>query len=115
LMSAAFNDFGVLNLYISGDTLGDIPVYMGKAETVSLVLREDIRIGFHRSDRDTIKARVDYVIAPAPVEAGAKIADLVIEKSGDEIARYPLYASGSVARKGFFGRVGASLLQKIRG
>lgn len=115
LMSAAFNEFDVLSLYRSGDRLEDIPVYMGKAKTVGLVLREDINIGYQRSERNTIKTRIDYTPAPAPVEAGSKIAELVVLKGGDEVARYPLYASDSVERKGFFGRVGASLLQKIRG
>lgn len=115
LMSAAFNEFDVLSLYRAGDRLEDIPVYMGKAGTVGLILREDVHVGYQRSQRDTIKARLDYTPAPAPVEAGSKIADLIVLKSGDEIARYPLYASDAVARKGFFGRVGASLMQKIRG
>jgi len=115
LMSAAFNEFDVLSLYRSGDQLEDIPVYMGKAKTVGLVLREDVNIGYQRSERRLMKARIDYTPAPAPVEAGSKVADLVIMKSDDEIARYPLYAADNVARKGFFGRVGASLFQKIRG
>ncbi|MGJ8559599.1 MAG: D-alanyl-D-alanine carboxypeptidase family protein [Litorimonas sp.] len=115
LMSAAFNEFDVLSLYRSGDRLEDIPVYMGKAKTVGLVLREDVNIGYQRSDRNKIKARIDYTPAPAPIEAGSKIADLVVIKADNEVARYPLYAADSVARKGFFGRVGASLLKKIRG
>lgn len=115
LMSAAFNEFGVLTLYRSGERLEDIPVYMGKDASVGLVLREDIQIGYQRSQRSKIKARIDYSPAPAPVEAGSKIAELIIINGDDEIARYPLYATKSIARKGFFSRVGASLIQKIRG
>ncbi|GHA84095.1 D-alanyl-D-alanine carboxypeptidase [Algimonas arctica] len=115
LMSAAFNEFDVLSLYRSGDRLEDIPVYMGKAKTVGLVLREDVNIGYQRSDRNAVKARIDFTPAPAPVVEGSKIAELVVVKGDVEVARYPLYASDTVARKGLFGRVGASLLQKIRG
>lgn len=115
LMSAAFNEFDVLSLYSSGDRFEDIPVYMGKAQTVGVVLREDVQIGFQRSDRDKIKARIDYTAVPAPVDAGSKIADLVVLNDGDEVGRYPLYATDTVARKGFLSRVGASFLQKIRG
>lgn len=115
LMSAAFNEFDVLSLYRAGDRLEDVPVYMGVTPTVGLVLREDVQVGFKRSERNLIKARIDYTSAPAPVEAGSKIADLVVLKDNEETARYPLYASNSVERKGFFGRIGASFLQKIRG
>jgi D-alanyl-D-alanine carboxypeptidase (penicillin-binding protein 5/6) len=115
LMSAAFNEFGVLSLYQAGAQFDEIPVYMGKAPTVGLVLREDVHIGYQRSQRRQIKARIDYTAASAPVEAGSKIADLVIVNGDEDVASYPLYAAGSVARKGFFGRVGASLMQKIRG
>jgi D-alanyl-D-alanine carboxypeptidase len=88
---------------------------MGKAPTVGLVLREDVKIGYQRSQRRQIKARIDYKAAPAPVEAGSKIAELVIVNGDEDVATYPLYAARSVTRKGFFGRVGASLMQKIRG
>lgn len=115
VMSAAFRDFDIKSLYQPGDQIGFIPVYMGKAEDVGVVVRDDIQIGFERTDRDEIKARIDYTPAVAPVEAGSKIADLVVTKSGEEVGRYPLYATDAVARKGFFGRVGASLAQKIRG
>lgn len=115
LMTAAFNAFDVLNMYRSGQDMGAVPVYMGQAETVTAVLRDDVQIGYHRDERDSIKARIDYKIVPAPVEAGAVVGEVVVTKADAEVGRYPLYAANSVERKGFFGRVGASLLQKIRG
>ena len=115
IMSAAFRDFDVAAPLNAGDTLDAIPVYMGKAEEVDLVLRDDVRIGIHRTERDTLSARIDYRDAPAPVAEGDKLAELVVSRGGTEVERYPLYAASSVARKGFFGRAGAALLQKVRG
>jgi D-alanyl-D-alanine carboxypeptidase (penicillin-binding protein 5/6) len=115
IMNAAFRDFDVLNLFQSGDQMGEIPVYMGQAEAVSVVLRDNIQLGVHRNERDAVTAKIDYRVAPAPVAAGDKVAELVILKSETEVGRYPLYAEASIARKGFFGRAGAALLQKIRG
>ncbi|MEL7232442.1 MAG: D-alanyl-D-alanine carboxypeptidase, partial [Pseudomonadota bacterium] len=88
---------------------------MGREYVVELVLRDDIQLGAHRSEQDAFAAEIEYKVAPAPIMAGDKLADLVISQSGTEVGRYPLYAEGSVARKGFFGRAGAALLQKIRG
>ena len=115
IMSAAFRDFDVLTLYQSGDEVGAIPVYMGQAEDVGVVVRDTIQLGFQRMDRDDIKARIDYMPAPAPVEAGSKVAELIVTNGDEEVGRYPVYATDAVAQKGFFGRVGASLAQKIRG
>ena len=115
IMSAAFRDFDVLTLYQSGDEVGAIPVYMGQAEDVGVVVRDTIQLGFQRMDRDDIKARIDYMPAPAPVEAGSKVAELIVTNGYEEVGRYPVYATDAVAQKGFFGRVGASLAQKIRG
>ncbi len=115
IMSAAFRDFDVLTLYQPGDEVGAIPVYMGQAEDVDVVVRDTIQLGFQRMDRDNIKARIDYTPAPAPVEAGSKVAELIVTNGDEEVGRYPVYATDAVAQKGFFGRVGASLVQKIRG
>ena len=115
LMETAFRDFDVLTLYDNGEELAQLEVYMGESDSIGAILREDVIAGIARADRDEITARIDYQVAPAPVVAGDKIADLIVLKSGEETARYPLYATDSVDRKGFFGRVSASLLQKIRG
>lgn len=115
LMETAFRDFEVMDLYTAGDTLAPIPVYMGKSATVTPILREDAVIAFARRDRDNIAARIDYSDVPAPIEAGDKIAELVVTNDGEDVGRYPLYAQDAVDRKGFFGRIGASFLQKIRG
>ena len=115
IMSAAFRDFDVLTLYQPGDEVGAIPVYMGQAEDVDVVVRDTIQLGFQRMDRDNIKARIDYTPAPAPVEAGSKVAELIVTNGDEEVGRYPVYATDAVAQKGFFGRVGASLVQEIRG
>ena len=115
VMSAAFRDFDIVKVRDTGDRVGEIDVYLGKAETVGVVLREPAAVAVDRMGRDAVKARIDYVEAVAPVEAGAKVADLIVTRSGEEIGRYPLYAESDVARKGFFGRAGAALVEKIRG
>ncbi len=115
LIETAFRDFDVVNLYANGEELGEVDVYMGKAATLPVVLREDVVSAVRRVDRDKLSARIDYTAAAAPVEEGAKVADLVVLNDGEETARYPLYASRAVPRKGFFGRVGASIAQKVRG
>ncbi|WP_298912625.1 D-alanyl-D-alanine carboxypeptidase family protein [uncultured Algimonas sp.] len=115
IMEAAFRDFDVLNMYASGAELGDIDVYMGKSDTVGVVLREDVFASYERADGDEISARIDYQMPAAPIAEGDKVGDLIVMRSGQETARYPLYAAEKVARKGFFSRVGASILQKIRG
>ncbi|MGB3454995.1 MAG: D-alanyl-D-alanine carboxypeptidase, partial [Litorimonas sp.] len=115
LMETAFRDFDVVEMYANGASLGEIEVYMGTTDVVPVILREDVITAVRRVDRDTLSARIDYTVAPAPVEEGAELAELVILDNGEETARYPLYAGEAVARKGFFGRVGASALQKIRG
>ena len=114
-METAFRDFDVINLYSAGETLGDVPTYMGKSESVPTDLREDAIVAFARRDRDNIAARIEYTVAPAPIAAGDKVAELVVMNDSDELARYPLYATQAVERKGFMGRAMASLLQKIRG
>jgi D-alanyl-D-alanine carboxypeptidase (penicillin-binding protein 5/6) len=115
LMEKAFRDFIILDLFDTGDAVSDVDVYIGKQDRVGAQLREDVQIAIARHERDNIEARVDYQVATAPIEAGDKIAELVVSNSGKEIGRYPLYATQAVARKGFFGRVGTALTEKIRG
>lgn len=115
IMEAAFRRFEVTDLFDAGTNVGEIPVYMGTSETVSLVLADSVTVGTLRSERDRITARIEYKVAPAPIAEGDELASLIITKPNGETQSSPLYAASSVDRKGFFGRVGASILRKIRG
>jgi len=45
---------------------------------------------------------------PAPIQAGAELARLVIEAPGEETLEVPLIAGGDVKRLGLFGRLGTA-------
>lgn len=115
LMTAAFDQFSLLELYETGEPMNELPVYLGRSETVGLVIRDTVVIPAHRSERRQIRSRIDYTMPAAPIEAGTKLAELVITKDDVELGRYPLYAADDVERIGFFGRVATSLAEKIRG
>lgn len=115
LMTAAFDQFSLLELYETGEPMNELPVYLGRSETVGLVIRDTVVIPAHRSERRQIRSRIDYTMPAAPIEAGSKLAELVITKDDVELGRYPLYAADDVERIGFFGRVATSLAEKIRG
>ena len=48
VMRAAFDQFKVYKLFGSGDVVADMPVFMGKSETVKLVVDADVKSGLHR-------------------------------------------------------------------
>ncbi|NNC36254.1 MAG: D-alanyl-D-alanine carboxypeptidase [Acidimicrobiales bacterium] len=116
IMNAAFNAFNSYGLFKSGDKVGSADVYMGVEATVPLIVKSDVSVGLHKAQRSDLKVSVQYKgPVAAPVAEGDEIAKLVISAEGMEDRRVPLYAGASVARKSFFGRFIAGILQKIRG
>jgi len=116
IMRAAFGQFKVYPLYRKGDVVGSAPVYMGKAETVKLVVPKDVNIGLFKPYRSKMRVRMAYQSPiPAPIKAGDHIADLRITAPGHADVTIPLRAERDIARKSAFGRVITALVQKIRG
>lgn len=115
LMAAAFDQFKVYDLYKRGDEIGEIDVYMGKAETVKVVINEDVSAGLHRNDRKKISSQLVYKAMPAPIYAGDHVADLVVNVPGKANETIKLYAADNVKAKSTFGKAWTVLLEKIRG
>lgn len=108
LMNAAFFDFSVSEVAAKGEKLGEAQVWLGGRKTVSLVAPEAIQIAAHRSIASGLKASIRYQgPLPAPIKAGDRVAELVIEGPGYETRSFPLVAGEKVGRRNVFGRAAA--------
>lgn len=93
--------------YKPGDVLVSVPVWYGVKQTVEATVDENVAITLPREEslkNIRVLARYDEPIG-APVRAGQKIGEVVIEKNGDVIKRIPLVAKNKVRKILFFGRL----------
>ncbi len=93
--------------YRAGDILLKIPVWYGRYETVDATTNENIAITLPKDyplKNIRVLARYEEPIS-APVVAGQKIGEIVIEKNGDVVKRIPMVAKDKVRKIQFFGRV----------
>lgn len=105
-----FREFNNYALFKSGETVADAEVWMGAAESVPLVIRQDVLLTLSRKARRGMKVSVLYD-GPfaAPVAEGTPLATLKIEAAGQDPVEYPLIAGSNVPRLGMFSRLGAAL------
>lgn len=116
IMRSVFREFKTYSIYGAGENAGSAPVYMGKSKAVSLVTSEEVIVGLYKPAREDMKVRILYYDpVPAPITKGDHIADLLITAPGRTDEVVALFAGENVARKSMFGRMMASLVQKIRG
>ncbi len=115
LMGAAFDQFKVYDLYAKGDVIGEVDVYMGKAERVEVKVDEDVVAGLYRGDRSNIRSKMTFKTVAAPIKAGDHIADMVVSIPGREDRSIPLHAVTDVKTKSALGRAWTVLIKKIRG
>lgn len=115
LMSAAFDQFKVYKLYDKGDSIGDVDVYMGKADSVSVRIDETVKAGIYRGDRSKLSSVMVSKPVSAPIEIGDHIADMVISVPGRADRKIALLATENVKAKSALSKAWAVLLQKIRG
>ena len=110
LMRAGFNEFKAYSLFKAGDDVAQLDVFMGKAKTVSVTVKDPVAIGMHKSLRSDMKVSIEYdgPIA-APIVAGQSVGTLVVTTPGKAEQRFELLAKGDVERKGVMGRLTAGL------
>lgn len=93
--------------YHTGDVLTQVPVWYGIKPTVDATVNENVAITLPKDatlKNIRVLARFEEPVA-APVKAGQKIGEVVIEKDGDIVKRVPLVAKTKVRKIQLFGRV----------
>ena len=91
----------------AGDVLTTVPVWYGRYPTVEATVNENVAITLPKDyslKNIRVMARFEEPIS-APIKAGQKIGEVVIEKNGDIVKRYPLVAKNRVRKIQFIGRV----------
>lgn len=101
----------------TGDVLTNVPVWYGKEKTVAATVNENVAITLPKDyslKNIRVLARYDEPVS-APIAAGQKIGEIVIEKNGDVIKRMPMVAKNDVKKVRFLGRLMKNISVLIRG
>jgi serine-type D-Ala-D-Ala carboxypeptidase (penicillin-binding protein 5/6) len=105
----AFNAYEPVKFYDTGAEATVAPVWLGAQETVPVVAPGPVQMLVPRGERDKMVARVVYQgPIEAPIEAGQKVADLVVDVPGQETVRFDLVSGQAVERGGLAVRIGAA-------
>ncbi len=110
LIAWGFREFRNFKLYRKGDTVEEAEVWLGKEQTVPLLVERDVTLTLPRRARRKAKVKVIYTgPIPAPIAKGAVIAYLSITAPDVPPVRIPLKAGKGVERLGLMGRLSTSL------
>ncbi len=110
IMEWGFREFDNYSLFSPGETIENIPVWMGAQKTVPVTLKNPALVTLNRLDKLNAKVTVtaDGPVK-APVNKGDKVAELnIVLKDGTKYS-FPLIAQENVEKIGFFGKMGLVL------
>jgi D-alanyl-D-alanine carboxypeptidase (penicillin-binding protein 5/6) len=110
LLDWGFREFVSLRLFAPGETVSDVPVWLGVETHVPLIVEDAVEVVLRRAARPdmTVTLRTREPIA-APIEAGTPQGEVVIEAPGLDPVTVPVVAGEPVGRLGSFGRLRAAL------
>ena len=109
LLQFGFRNFKHYPLFRKGETVDNAEIWLGDAATIALVIGEDLSMTLSRRQRAQMKVSIEYINPiPAPVAAGQKVGELVIEMPGRATVRRPLLAGSAVEQVGGFAKIGAA-------
>lgn len=102
----AFREFALKTMASAGTRIAEADVWLGSAPRVGLVVAQDLQVLLPSLAHDGLKGEVVYTgPIEAPIEAGQKLADLVLTVPGMEPVTVPLVAEQAVEKGGFSTRL----------
>ncbi|WP_029007004.1 D-alanyl-D-alanine carboxypeptidase family protein [Azospirillum halopraeferens] len=105
IMEWGFREFEAYSLFRAGETIEQVPVWLGAEETVPATVTQDLKVTLARADRPgmTVKLVTDAPVQ-APIAKGDPVGKVVITAPGQPVKEVPVVAAVDVPRLGFFGR-----------
>ena len=116
MLEWGFREFDAVELFEAGETVAEAEVWLGDDDFVPLVLDEDLAVTLPRASRRDMTVKVVYDgPVPAPIRAGAPIADLVIEIPDMAPVERALLAGSDVGELSFLGKLGSAAAYLVFG
>lgn len=116
LLNYGFRFFETHQLYKSGQSIAELPLYKGQIDKVAVGLNEDqyITIPTGQYQRLNITTKIPSYLE-APIKKGDKIGDLVVQFDNNVVSTQTLYALQDVDSGGFFTRTKDSIRLLFKG
>lgn len=110
LLNYGFRFFETHQLYKSGQSVAELPLYKGTVDKVSIGLNQEqfITIPTGQYQRLTITTKAPSYLE-APIKKGDKVGDLVVQFDNNVVSTRPVYALQDVESGGFFTRAKDSI------
>ncbi|WP_298372598.1 D-alanyl-D-alanine carboxypeptidase family protein [Azospirillum sp.] len=109
LIEWGFREFATYALFKSGETIEQVPVWLGDQDTVPVSVPRDLNVTMARADRAGMKvALVSNAPVAAPIKKGDVVGKVVISAPGFPGKEVPVVAAQDVEKLGFVGRAFAA-------
>ena len=106
LFDYGFDNFDKLNLYESGEIVGEAPVIQGTEHFVPLATKERLAVVTDIQDQADLDHKLEYnEEIKAPVEQGEKLGELHIYDGDESIGSVAVEAAETIEELGFFGKI----------
>jgi len=106
IVNWAFRQFAEKTITRAGSVVSRADVWMGAADTVDLVAKEDVTLLLPTTPGGGVTAEVVYTgPIEAPIAEGHQLAELIISPDGLPEHRIPLFAANAVPASGFVSRM----------
>ena len=112
IVNWAFREFSMETLVPKGQTVLQVPVWLGRPGRVALTTAEGVRVLVPAGAPGGVTAEAVYTgPLEAPITAGDRLGELIVTIPGGAIARTPLIAAADVTTAGFLGRMQAAAMR----
>ena len=110
LLNWGFRNTNTFEISKKDETVFELDTWLGRKNKINAVTKEDFYFTINKKDISHLKISLKYdgpVVAP--VQKGAKVAELVVSKKDELVKTLPLYAQEDLKKVNFFKSLLASL------
>ncbi|RNF35496.1 D-alanyl-D-alanine carboxypeptidase family protein [Paracoccus methylarcula] len=112
IVNWAFRQFTMETLVPGGETVVEVPVWLGTASRVGLTTKDGVNVLIPAGAQDQVKVEAVYNSPiPAPIAKGDQLGQLVVTVPGAKDAVTPLLAAQDVPEAGFMGRMKGAVMR----
>ncbi len=116
LLNWGYRNTNTFEISKKGETFFELDTWLGRKNKIKASTKEDFYLTINKKEIRHLTVSLEYEgPIPAPIDEGAKIANIIISKKNEVINKIPLYAAENIKKVNFFKSLLTSLNYLIWG